>query len=71
MLPWLAARGLWSTSPEYPCALCRFQEAWLNYIALQDLDYSQAYRCKCASDRCMYIIADGILLGVQRKKVWV
>ncbi|PNW69783.1 hypothetical protein CHLRE_20g751697v5 [Chlamydomonas reinhardtii] len=45
-----------------------FQEAWLNFVALQEPNYDAAFRCRCPSDQCMFVIADGILLGVRKEK---
>jgi hypothetical protein len=47
----------------------RFQQAWMNYVALQDIDYVKAFQCRCSSHPCRSIIADGILLGVHQDKV--
>ncbi|KXZ41561.1 hypothetical protein GPECTOR_393g212 [Gonium pectorale] len=68
------ARGILHASPVERLSFfmnkrAEFQEAWLNYIALQDLDYSAAFRCCCEDEQCMYVIADGILLGLQKEKL--
>lgn len=47
----------------------RFQQAWINYIALQDIPYESAFQCGCGTHQCDYVIADGILLGVHKDKV--
>ncbi|GLC40232.1 hypothetical protein PLESTM_001018100 [Pleodorina starrii] len=44
-----------------------FREAWLNYIALQQIDYSNVFSCKCPDqERNQCLIADGIILGTTR-----
>ncbi|PNH12275.1 Eukaryotic elongation factor 2 kinase [Tetrabaena socialis] len=47
----------------------QLKEAWVNYVALQRIDYTNAFKCKCTSDQCMYVIADGIMLGLKKEKV--
>jgi hypothetical protein len=48
----------------------RFQKAWENFIALQGIDYTDTFSCKCPDeDRYQYVIADGIILGTNKREV--
>ena len=49
---------------------CRFQEAWLNFIALQDINYEEAYKCSCPGhEHCQNVIADGCVLSSRKDLV--
>ena len=51
-----------------PMRCCSFQEAWVNFIALEQHQYEEAFRCRCPQG-CKAVIADGIVLGTNRNKV--
>ncbi|GIL67120.1 hypothetical protein Vafri_20567 [Volvox africanus] len=52
-----------------PSAFGRFQEAWVNFICLQQPSYGLAFQCVCPEDdQYKDIIVDGIELSLQRQR---
>lgn len=49
---------------------CRFQRAWLCFLALQHIDYAAQFKCVCPDEeKYRYIIVDGIVIGPKKSQV--